>query len=122
LLFSTGKLFAQQAPRVWSLDSCINQAVAQNLKVRQSELNLQASRVTNVQAKAAFLPVSQFNGSHSFNTGRSIDPFTNQPTTDQIQANDFGLFSSITLFNGLQLQHQLQQSKLGISGDCRTPA
>jgi outer membrane protein len=105
---------AQQAPRVWSLDSCINQAVAQNLKVRQSELNLQASRVTNVQAKAAFLPVSQFNGSHSFNTGRSIDPFTNQPTTDQIQANDFGLFSSITLFNGLQLQHQLQQSKLGV--------
>ncbi len=113
LLISSGKLVAQ-TPRVWSLDSCINQAVAQNIQVKQSELNLQASRVTNALAKAAFLPTSQLFASHSYNTGRSIDPFTNQPTTDQIQATNLGLSADIILFNGGQLQHRLQQSKLGL--------
>ncbi|QMU31202.1 TolC family protein [Adhaeribacter radiodurans] len=114
LLFSSAKLAAQQTPRVWSLDSCINQAISQNILVKQSELNLQSSRVVNAQTKAAFLPTSQFNGSHSYNTGRSIDPFTNQPTTDQIQSNNFGLSADLTLFNGGQLQYRLQQSKLGL--------
>ncbi|RDC65468.1 TolC family protein [Adhaeribacter pallidiroseus] len=113
LLCSTGRL-AAQTPRVWSLDSCINQAIAQNIQVKQSELNLQASRVINAQAKAAFLPISQFTGSHSYNTGRSIDPFTNQPTTEQIQSNNFALSADLILFNGGQLQHRLQQSNLGL--------
>lgn len=114
LLFSAEKLAAQQTPRVWSLDSCINQAVAQNIQVKQSELNLQASRVMNAQAKAAFLPTSQLFGSHAYNFGRSIDPFTNQPTTEQIQSNNFGLSGEVILFNNGLLQHQLQQSKLGV--------
>ena len=114
LFFSTGKLFAQQPPRVWSLDSCINQAVAQNIQVKQSELNLQAGRVTNAQAKAAFLPSSQLFGSHSYNTGRSINPFTNQPITDKIQSNNFGLSADVIVFNGGLLQQQLQQTKLGV--------
>lgn len=114
LLFSTAKVVAQ-TPRVWSLDSCINQAISQNIQVKQSELNLQASRVLHAQAKAAFLPTSSLFASHSYNTGRSIDPFTNQPTTDQIQATNLGLSADLILFNGGQLQHQLQQRKLGLN-------
>ena len=112
LIYTTGNSFAQTKEGPWSLEACISYAISHNAEVRASELTLEADKATQVQAKMSLLPTGQINASHGINAGRSIDPFTNQPITQQFQTTDVGLNANLNLFNGLQLQNLIRQMNL----------
>ena len=94
VMFS-GSLFSQDS--AWSLQRCINHAFEHNLQIKQSALNNDRSEIGLISAKGAFLPSLNASGSHGYNIGMTIDPFTNEFATDAIQSNSFGLNSGITL-------------------------
>lgn len=73
---------------------------------------MQQSRIGLTQKYLQFLPTLNGSASHNYNFGRSVDPFTNQFTTEQIQSDNVSLSSNVTLFGGLQLQNELKQSRL----------
>jgi outer membrane protein len=104
--------FKSDAQQSWTLQECINYALSHNISVKQSELNTESSRESYEQSIAGFFPSLNGNASHNYYYGRSIDPTSNQFTTSQVQSNNFSLNSSITVFDGLQLQNSLRQSKL----------
>ncbi len=52
------------------------------------------------------------NASQSFSNGNSIDPITSDYVTDQINSTNVGINSSMTLFQGNQLNNQIKQNKL----------
>lgn len=104
--FST---FAQQG---WTLQQCIDRALQYNIQVKQSSLNNDLNHVQVKQNTAAFLPSLNGAATQNYYFGRSIDPYTNIFTTQQVRSNSFSLNSSITLFEGLQLQNSLKESKL----------
>ncbi|MFM8431654.1 MAG: TolC family protein, partial [Bacteroidota bacterium] len=115
LLLTVLSLFSAIArPQVsgWTLQQCVNYAVEHNLQVKQTELNVSQNKLIQDQSYASFLPTLNGQMGHNYYWGRAIDPYTNQFSNQQVQSSSFGVSSTLTLFEGLQLQRTLSQSKL----------
>lgn len=104
--------FSSEAQQVWSLQQCIDYALSHNIAVKQSALSAESAKESYDQSKASFFPSLNGNAGQSYYFGRSIDPTSNQFTTNEVRSNNFSLSSSVPLFEGLQLQNTLKQSKL----------
>lgn len=103
-------LQAQEAGTPWTLQQCIDYALKNNIQIKQNELNAELAHATLDQSRAATLPNLNGNISHSYNFGRTIDPFTNQFATDKVLSQNFSLSSSVTLFNGLQTLNIIKEN------------
>ena len=105
--------YAQQ-DEIWSLRECIDYALENNLTIKQSQLTLATSEVNLKESRAARLPDLNGSAGLGLNQGRSIDPFTNDFTNSSVTSSNFGLFSSVTLFNGLRTLNTIKQSELDL--------
>jgi outer membrane protein len=88
-----------QAQDKWDLRRCVEYAVAHNVSVKQADVQARLSKLTLNQSKLQRWPSANFQNSNGFQFGRSIDPATNSFTTDQVTFSQFGLSTSVTLFN-----------------------
>lgn len=109
--------FAQEASdnsmsKIWSLEDCINYALENNITVKEASLNKSIAEVSYSKAKSSRLPNLFGSASQSFSSGNAIDPITSDYVTDQINSTNVGLNSSMTLFQGNQLNNQIKQNKL----------
>ncbi|MCW3120291.1 MAG: TolC family protein [Chitinophagaceae bacterium] len=100
------------AQKILTLRQCIETGLSNNLDVLQSELTMQGSKVDRNQAKLNLLPFVSGNAGESFNQGRSIDPYSNSPVTQNYNASQFGLNSGVVLFSGLTNQNRIKQTVL----------
>ena len=107
-LFSDLSAFAQQK---WSLQQCIDHALKNNITIKQSSLTAERSAIDLEQSKLNFLPDINASASYAYNYGRTLDPTTYDFTTNEIQSANTSFSGNLPLFNGLQLQHSLRQSK-----------
>lgn len=96
----------------YTLQQCIDRALEYNIQIKQSSLNNDLNKIQVAQSAATMLPSLNGSASQNYYYGRSIDPYTNSFTTQQVRSNSFSLSSSIVLFDGLTLQNTLKQSKL----------
>jgi outer membrane protein len=103
----------ENAPKVWTLKECIDYALANNLDVQRSELTVESSEIDKVQAKMAMIPSLNASVSNNFNWGRSINPVTNEFTTQEIRSLSPNASSSVTLFNGFRIQNTIKQTNIG---------
>ncbi|MEZ4904928.1 MAG: TolC family protein [Spirosomataceae bacterium] len=55
-----------------------------------------------------------FNGSQGLQSGRNIDPFTNQFVERTVNFSNFGINTGVTLFNGYQLKNTVRQNQLNL--------
>ncbi|SIS72093.1 outer membrane protein [Zobellia uliginosa] len=109
--------FAQEmdtstAPKVWSLQDCISYALENNITVKDATLSKNISEVDYSKAKASRLPNLFGSASQGFSNGTTIDPITSDYVSDQIHNTNLGINSSVTLFQGNQINNQIQQNKL----------
>lgn len=102
----------QTNAQVWTLDSCIAYAFQNNLAIQLSEENVALSGLNETSAIGAMLPSLNAQGGHGYNWGQRIDPFTNQFASSRIQSNNFGIATSVNLFNGLRQVNTLKQAEL----------
>jgi outer membrane protein len=100
--------------KVWTLRECIDYALEQSLTVKRGEFSVERSEIDQSQAKYALIPSLNGSASHGYNWGRSINPVTNLFTTQEIQSNQLGAQSSVTLFNGLRLQNNIKQTRYDV--------
>jgi len=96
----------------FTLQQCIDYALAHNLTIKQSALNAELSNIGVNQSTMNLFPNLNGFASDNYFYGRSIDPNTNTYTTNQVRSNSFSLNSTVSLFEGFQLQNSLKQSKL----------
>ena len=99
------------AQELWSLERCINHAFENNLQIKQSILDANASDLDLRQSKLNMVPSLNSNISQNYNWGRNLDPQTNLYTTDQTQQFYANVNSDITLFNGLQQINDVRQKQ-----------
>ncbi|MWW23510.1 TolC family protein [Algibacter lectus] len=97
---------------VWSLEDCINYAIAHNISVKDASLNTNLAEVDYSKAKSSRLPDLFGSASQSFSNGNTIDPITSSYVTDQIHSTNVGINSSVTLFKGSQISNQIKQNKI----------
>lgn len=98
-----------QSTNRYTLQQCIDTAIAKNIEVKQSGLLVDAAAVNRRQARANMLPDANVGFTHGINQGRSIDPFTNTYINQAINYASYGINSGVVLFNGMNLQNNIRQ-------------
>ncbi|MDG5492735.1 TolC family protein [Psychroserpens sp. SPM9] len=96
----------------YSLDDCITIALANNLDFKSSGLNAHTEKINFQQSKANLLPSINGNFNLGVNTGRSIDPFTNDFVNQEFTFSNAGLNLDATIFNGFRLINTAKQNRL----------
>jgi len=109
VLFSLSA-FAQE--KKWSLIECVEYALENNISIKQSELDLEATDIERMAAIGNFLPSINLSSSISENTGLSFNPVTNNAQTTTLLSVTGGANVGYTLFNGLKNLREVQRAKL----------
>lgn len=95
----------------WTLEQCINYAWSHNIQVKQAELSKRIAGNNYTTSKATLLPSVNGFASHTYNYGRTIDPFTNTFATREVLSDDFYLSANFTIFGGLQAINTERQNQ-----------
>ncbi|SKB31351.1 TolC family protein [Daejeonella lutea] len=93
-----------------TLEQSISLALKHNIDVQRSMIQSENARIGLQQSRANLLPDLNGGVTHGINLGRSIDPFTNAFSNEQVTYAQPYLASSVTLFNGLALQNLIKQN------------
>lgn len=109
MLMLTGGLFAQ---KIWSLEECIYYALDHNITIKKSELGSRMSEIDLLQSKLNFAPSINANSSYTTYWGRYADPINLVIIDTKSKRAQFGLNSSLTLFNGFQKYNTLKKAQL----------
>lgn len=102
------------AQKLWTLQACIDYALANNIQIKQQELAEQLAKTTLLQSKTSLFPTLNANVSHAYNYGKTIDMYTNNFATERVQSDNFYVSSSVTLFSGFQLLNTIKQNKIDL--------
>tara|TARA_R110002049_G_scaffold2917_6_gene23654 strand:- start:386 stop:1435 length:1050 start_codon:yes stop_codon:yes gene_type:complete len=110
--FSFAQEVVSTTTKIWSLEDCIDYAIENNITVKDAALTKSIAAIDYNRAKSSRLPNLFGSASQSFSNGNTIDPITSSYVTDQIHSTNVGINSTMTLFQGNQLNNQIKQNKL----------
>lgn len=113
-LMLAAALTAGAQTRQWTIDECIDYAVAHNISVRQRNIQVSSAQLDITEAKDAFLPTLNAGASQSFNFGRGL---TAENTYADRNTSQFGwsVNLSLPLFQGLQAKRRLDYARANLS-------
>ena len=109
LLIIAMGITAQDKPQQWDLTSCINYALTNNIQIQKSKITLEQSKISTKLAKAQLFPNL---------TGSINQDFTNYPiqtaggTTSSSYSGNYGISSSLLLFDGGKTEKNIREQKL----------
>ena len=96
----------------WDLKRCVEYALANNISVKQADVQARNADLTLKQSKQSQYPSVNVSANTSLNGGRSIDPTTNLFVQQQILSAGFGLNSSMSIFNFFSLRNTIEGNKI----------
>jgi len=105
---------AQNAPKIWTLEDCVNYALDHNLDIKKQILTVEANKKQLLQSRLTMLPTLNVNATNVWNFGQTIDMFTNTFATTTVRSNDFYAQSSATLFSGLTKVNTIKQNSINL--------
>jgi len=99
------------AQNAWSLQECINYAMAHNIGLQQAELNNEIRKNNELQSKAGLLPSINGGANHAYNFGKTIDRFTNTFANSMVLSQNFFLSGQVTLWSGLNQYNAIKANE-----------
>ena len=96
LLIISGAANAQEK---WSLLKCVEYAMANNISIRQTDLQSKTAALQYKQSKLGQIPNLNFTGSSGYNSGRNQDPTSFTLITQSYLSANMQLQSSADIFN-----------------------
>lgn len=115
LICNTTKIFAQTDTLSYqklNLHQCLQIALQQNDVVQHQEITSGIAKSEWQGSKGDMIPTLNGDIVHGINTGRNIDPYTNTYSNQTTKFGNYGLNSSITIFNAFAVQNNIKQNKL----------
>lgn len=114
-----GLLLAITAPAQdrWDLRKCVEYAIANNISVKQADLQSRFSELTYKQSKQSQLPSLNYSNSYSFRLGRAENPSTGILEDNNIFNINFGLNSQVSIFNWFSRKNTIAANKLTVEAD-----
>lgn len=106
---------ALQAQEQWSLVKCIRQAQQENLNLQSGRVNVLSEEINLKENKYRRLPDLNGNINMGWSIGRNIDPTSNDFITQDILNGNYGLSSSVILFQAGMVNKSITQSKINLS-------
>jgi len=99
----------------WDLKRCVDYAVANNISVKQSDVQARLAALTLQQSKLVQLPTLSFNGNVGVNSGHSQDPTTFNLITESYLFNQYGMQAGINFFNFNSLKYNAQGNQFALA-------
>lgn len=96
----------------WTVDDCIAYAIEHNPAVRNKRIDTDMARVDVLSAYGDFLPSVSITGLSGRRFGHSVDPVTNQYTSEAFFDNTVGVNVSFSLFEGLTRLNRVRFARL----------
>jgi len=112
ILLSLVAILPLSAQDVWDLEKCIVYAIENSVEIQQSDYAIQNAQVDIKQSKAQRYPNLSAGTNASWNTGRTVDPTTNDFISTTFFSNGIQLNSGVTLFNGGRIKKTIEQAGL----------
>ncbi len=110
-----GAVISGAAQQAWSLESCIQYALENNIQIKQSVLNTEYNENLVKRSKLGQIPNLNANANYTYSVGRALDQTTYQFTEDQqIKSVSMGLSSSVNLFQGLRVKNTILQNEVNL--------
>lgn len=100
------------AQEKWSLRQCVEYAVTNNVSVKQSDVQARLADLTLKQSKLQQYPSANVSSNAGINAGRSIDPTTNQFTTQQIFFLGLNFQTGANIFNFFSQRNNIAANEL----------
>jgi outer membrane protein len=114
LLFSglTISLVGHAQQDKWDLRRCVEYALANNISIKQADVQARLSKLTLEQSKWSQIPTLGVNGSIGRNYGRSLNQNTYTYSTLTNTYSGIGLQTNVTAFNFFSLRNSIAANKL----------
>ncbi len=103
-----------KAQEPWTLEQCIEYALANNLQVKLQELTVATNEINLKQSKLDAFPSLNLNGNHSYSFGLVTNYITNTKESLKTQASSFSLSTSLPIYNGFQLTNSRKQNQFNL--------
>lgn len=95
------------APKILTLDQCIDSALTYNRNIRQQDLNRASREIAYEQARANLLPNLNASAGQSFMFGRSLIADNTYRDVNSSQTS-FGIGTSVTIFDGMRMKYNIE--------------
>jgi len=105
------------AQEIWDLRKCVEYAYANNISVKQADLQIRFSEVDYKQSKSDRYPTLNFQNSNSYRFGRSENPTTGVLTENNFLSVNLNMQSGVTLFNWFVKKNTVEQNRLTLEAD-----
>lgn len=104
--------FGVRAQDNWDLRRCVEYALANNLSVQQTGVQAQVAEVNEKQTRWSQYPNADFSTNTGLQWGRSIDPTTNQFTSNQLLYQGYSFSAGVTVFNWHRIRNNIMAADL----------
>ncbi len=91
----------------WDLRKCVEYAMANNISVKQTDLQAKLAELTLKQSKLSQYPSASFSGNTGLSSGRNQDPTTFTLITQTYLSANLQLQSSAQIFNWFSLKNNI---------------
>ncbi|MCO5284826.1 MAG: TolC family protein [Chitinophagaceae bacterium] len=98
LLFSVACL-SSNAQKKWTLQECVEYAVANNIGIHQAEIQARIADLTHKQSKLSALPTANISNNDGMRFGKSANPATGVLENQNYFSVSLGFQSSVDIFN-----------------------
>jgi outer membrane protein len=95
----------------WDLKRCVDYAVANNISVKQADIQARLAQLTLSQSKLAQIPTVTVNTSGGINSGNSLNETSYTINNTTYFYNSFAVQSSVIVFNGLYLRNAIAANR-----------
>ncbi len=112
MLFLLLATLSSKAQDKWDLQRCVTYAIANNISVKQADIQARITALSVKLQQAGQYPNLSFSTGAGYNFGRSINPATNQFENNRVFFNNYQLQSGVNLFNWFSQRYAIEASKL----------
>ena len=104
----------------WDLRRCVEYAMANNISVKQADIDARVSAIALKQSKLDRYPTLNYQMNHGLTYGRSLNQNTNVYQNLNAMFENHGLQAAVTIFNWGTLNNTVAANKYGYEADLAT--
>jgi outer membrane protein len=95
----------------WDLKRCVEYAIANNISVKQADVQARLAKLTLEQSQWNQIPTLLFGTQLGVNSGNSLNQTNYTINTTTFLFNQYSLQTSVNLFNGLNLRNTIEANR-----------
>ena len=111
-IIAVAGVHAGHAQEKWDLRRCVEYAMANNISVKQMDVQRRFEELSYKQTRMTRYPTANLNAGTGYGFGRNTDPTTNVNTSQQILSQNFGFSTNLTIFNWNRISNNIIAARL----------